>query len=151
MMVQTTFKIEEITYFPVDRLDLDPENPRFAGALGAAPLQPRILDYIAETVGLKDLLSSMSHSGYYLSVPLIGVPEKGRVTIVEGNRRLATAFILLGDERAPLVVRGLVEQQVVVVARELHEAGAVPQLLEERAPLGLGVARESRLGSEGTR
>lgn len=99
-MVQATYKIEEINDIPVDELDLDPENPRFAGALGTTALQPRILDYIAESVGLKDLLSSMSHSGYYLSVPLLGVPENGRITIVEGNRRLATALILLGDERA---------------------------------------------------
>jgi hypothetical protein len=92
--------LDEINKIDVGQLDLDPENPRFAGALGSNPTQKRILDFIADTVGLKDLLSSMSHSGYYVSAPLIGVRSNGRITIVEGNRRLATALILLGDERA---------------------------------------------------
>ena len=46
---------------------------------------------------------------------------------------------LLGDELAPLRVRGLVEQQVAVVAGELREPGAAPHLLEERPPLLLRV------------
>jgi hypothetical protein len=99
-MPQQKFNLGIINEIPIDSLDLDPENPRFAGALGHNPNQKRILDYIAENIGLKDLLSSMSHSGYYVSAPLIGVPKNGRVTVVEGNRRLATALLLLGDERA---------------------------------------------------
>lgn len=99
-MPQQQWNFETIHELQVKDLDLDPENPRFAGALGPNPTQKRILDFIADSIGLKDLLSSMSHSGYYVSAPLIGVPENGGVTIVEGNRRLATALILLGDERA---------------------------------------------------
>ena len=99
-MPQQKWDLEEINDIPIEKLDLDPENPRFAGVLGTNPSQKRILDFIADNIGLKDLLSSMSHSGYYVSAPLIGVPKNGRVTIVEGNRRLATALILLGDERA---------------------------------------------------
>jgi hypothetical protein len=100
MMAELKYAFGEINRLPIALLDLDPENPRFAGVLGKSPTQSHITDYIADTVGLKDLLSSMSHSGYYLSVPLIGVPEDGRVTIVEGNRRLAAALILLNDKRA---------------------------------------------------
>jgi hypothetical protein len=100
VMPQQKYQLNVINDIGIDSLDLDPENPRFAGALGHNPSQKRILDYIAENIGLKDLLSSMSHSGYYVSAPLIGVPKNGRITIVEGNRRLATALLLLGDERA---------------------------------------------------
>jgi len=101
-MVLKKSKVQSIDFIPVDLLDLDSQNPRFAGALGSNPSQSRILDFIAQDVGIKDLLSSMSHSGYYLSAPLIGIRQKNsdRVVIVEGNRRLATALILLGDERA---------------------------------------------------
>lgn len=99
-MPQQKYELDVINEISIDSLDLDPDNPRFAGALGQNPSQRRILDYIADNIGLKDLLSSMSHSGYYVSAPLIGVPKKGRVTVVEGNRRLATALLLLGDERA---------------------------------------------------
>jgi hypothetical protein len=84
---------------PAD-LQLDTENPRFAGELGEKPSQEGILDFIAETIGISDLLSSMSKRGYHRANPLIAVKEGSSYTVVEGNRRLATALILVDDERA---------------------------------------------------
>jgi hypothetical protein len=128
-MPQRKYQLDVINEIAIDRLDLDPENPRFAGAVGHNPPQKRILDYIAENIGLKDLLSSMSHSGYYVSAPLIGVPKNGRVTIVEGNRRLATALLLLGDERASSQVNRGKSHPLQKGARERLEV--LPVLLVE--------------------
>lgn len=128
-MPQQKYQLDVINEVGIDKLDLDPENPRFAGALGHSPTQKRILDYIAENIGLKDLLSSMSHSGYYVSAPLIGVPKNGRVTIVEGNRRLATALLLLGDERASSQVNRAKSHPLGAGAREKLEI--LPVLLVE--------------------
>lgn len=128
-MPQQKYQLNVINDIRIDKLDLDPENPRFAGSLGHTPTQRRILDYIAENIGLKDLLSSMSHSGYYVSAPLIGVLKNGRVTIVEGNRRLATALLLLGDERASSQVNRAKSHPLQAGAREKLEI--LPVLLVE--------------------
>jgi hypothetical protein len=81
-------------------LQLDTQNPRFAGELGETSSQEAILDFIAETIGIADLLSSMSKRGYHRANPLIAVEEGDSYTVVEGNRRLAAALILIDDQRA---------------------------------------------------
>lgn len=89
--------VEEV---PIAQLYLDRENPRFAGMLGTAATQEELLNFIADSIGIKDLLSSMSKGGYYRSSPLVGLRQNSSVIIVEGNRRLAAALILAQDPRA---------------------------------------------------
>lgn len=91
---------ESVHMIPPSELQLDPENPRFAGELGESPSQEAILDFIADTIGIADLLSSMSKRGYHPASPLIAVRENSSHTVVEGNRRLAAVLILTGDKRA---------------------------------------------------
>jgi hypothetical protein len=91
---------EAVYELPPRDLQLDTQNPRFAGELGEHPSQVAILDFIAETIGIADLLSSMSKRGYHRANPLIAVKEGDSYTVVEGNRRLATALILTDDERS---------------------------------------------------
>src|SRR5437588_7721972 len=55
--------------------------------------------------------------------------------LVRGVGIFDDALDLLGDEVAPLGIRGVIEQYVGVVARQLREARAVPHLLEERPSL----------------
>jgi hypothetical protein len=92
--------MSRVVDIPIGTLKLDASNPRFAGELGAQPSQSRILDYIADAIGVGDLLSSMSSSGYYKSHPLLAVRENQELVVVEGNRRLAAALMLMDDERA---------------------------------------------------
>jgi hypothetical protein len=84
-------------------LQLDPTNPRFGVSYEKGePDQITILDNIADTYGIEDLLSSIALNGYYGSEPLVGIPdgESGKVIVVEGNRRLAACLILMKDPRA---------------------------------------------------
>ena len=96
----TQTQLDQVQQIPPASLRLDAKNPRFAGELGENPSQVAILDYIAETIGIADLLSSMSKQGYHKASPLVAVQEDSAYTVVEGNRRLATVLILLNDDRA---------------------------------------------------
>ena len=98
-MKHTSAASGQIADIETSQLMLDTENPRFAGEL-ENPGQRELIDYIAEDIGISDLLSSMSRRGYYRSHPLIGVQENNHFIIVEGNRRLVAALILSDDTRA---------------------------------------------------
>ncbi len=93
-------KDRRVREIPLSSLRLDAENPRFAGALGKDARQKEIVNYVADTIGLSDLLSSMSQGGFYRSSPLIGIVDDESFIIVEGNRRLAAALVLTEEPRA---------------------------------------------------
>lgn len=83
------------------RLLLDDSNPRF-GEQNQGHDQAQLLDHIAKTFGINDLLSSLAVNGYFEAEPLVcrSGPNPTTFVVVEGNRRLAACLILLGDERA---------------------------------------------------
>ncbi len=87
---------------PLEQLLLDSENPRFGGLADNKAAQSVILDHIVKTFGVRDVLSSLAVNGFFQSEPLVGRLDEGsdKVTIVEGNRRLAACLILTGDARA---------------------------------------------------
>ncbi len=93
----TTNKTDRV---PVSDLLLDAGNPRFGGNLCASENQSLLLESIIEQHGVNDLLASMSSNGYFDAEPVVAVEKEGRLTVVEGNRRLAAASILIGDLRA---------------------------------------------------
>lgn len=86
---------------PLNLLDLDEENPRFGRQAGRVGSQTAALDYIVESFGVDNLLSSLGINGFFDAEPLIVIPKKnGRFTVAEGNRRLAACLILANDPRA---------------------------------------------------
>lgn len=85
---------------PIRDLLLDNENPRFAGNVEASHSQKSLLETIVEKHGVNDLLASMAANGYFSAEPVVAIPNEGKFTVVEGNRRLAAALILTGDPRA---------------------------------------------------
>lgn len=91
-----------ITDVELSRLDFDVENPRFGRSVDIKRSQTDILDYIVDTFSVDDVLSSIAVNGYFMAEPLIcREQEKGsRLTVVEGNRRLAACLILANDPRA---------------------------------------------------
>lgn len=117
---------------PVERLDLDAANPRLPKDLRDKG-QTEVIAILKRYFSLEELAYSMSENGYFDEEPLVAVaidlPHKfakldslalthnhdyieylgkeARFTVVEGNRRLATAKLLLSDElRAQLKIRG---------------------------------------------
>lgn len=86
---------------PLELLDLDENNPRFGRQAGRISSQEAALDYIVESFGVDNLLSSLGINGYFDAEPLIVLPSaNGRWTVAEGNRRLAACLILANDPRA---------------------------------------------------
>jgi hypothetical protein len=108
---------------PIERLELDPENPRFPKNL--RDKQPtEVIEILKSLFDLDELAQSMAENGYFDEEPLVAVPinipkvflnqdslklinnqdylnfisNEAHFTVVEGNRRLATVKILLSDK-----------------------------------------------------
>lgn len=84
----------------VDKIDLkdlilDPENPRLPPSLPRD--QQAMLDYIATTTTIEELMEAIAENGFFPGEPLIVTKGEGqKFIVVEGNRRL-TALKLLQD------------------------------------------------------
>lgn len=90
----------------VSELLLDPKNPRFPEGMprakGIVAAQPEILEHLCRTGVLSELASSFLDNGYFATEPLIATADgapAGKFIVLEGNRRLATLQILLGDDQ----------------------------------------------------
>ena len=113
----------------IARLHLDPANPRLPEeAQGGS--EPALMQHLYEHFDLEEIAAPMAQNGYFDEEPLVAVPnslpkrllpkpgdpasadylaflDKAEFTVVEGNRRLATARILRDDSlRQELHVRG---------------------------------------------
>ena len=82
---------------PVEKLRLDPENPRLPEPLvGATDVQNLL--WLNEEAVLNELAASMVENGFFRHEPLIVLKPKtpdGDYIVVEGNRRFAALTILL--------------------------------------------------------
>jgi hypothetical protein len=90
---------DDIKMIELENLVLDNQNPRLPEFL------PRdsgsMIDYIAETTSIEELMEVIAQNGYFPGEPLVAVPERdnsgkdtGKFIVVEGNRRL-TALKLI--------------------------------------------------------
>jgi len=100
----------------IGRLHLDPENPRLPEEIQGKP-EPEILKYLFDHFDLEEISAPMGQNGYFDEEPMVAIPidlpkklipkagqkesaeylefiQTADVTVVEGNRRLATARIL---------------------------------------------------------
>lgn len=87
----------EILYVPLDDLELDTENPRLPEGIDRDQLG--MINYIATSTSIEDLMSAIAENGFFPGEPLIVIPDAsttGKFIVVEGNRRL-TAVKLLRD------------------------------------------------------
>ena len=91
---------DRIEYVRLDRLLLDPENPRLPSGLEDRS-QDAMLKYIERTYEPILIGRSIALHGYFVSEPLIVIPhgDDQKLTVVEGNRRLV-ALRLLTDAKA---------------------------------------------------
>ena len=84
----TEIPLAAVSSVPVERLVLDRQNPRLAGAGGGATDEDIIAElYRSEDLG--ELLQSIAANGYLDIEPLIVLAEGESLTVLEGNRRLA--------------------------------------------------------------
>jgi hypothetical protein len=86
----------------VGDLHFDPENPRLAeyGITEATP-EPEILHILWDAMDVRELVQSISASGFFPHEALIIAEEKGKKIVIEGNRRLAAVKVLLAGSAGP--------------------------------------------------
>lgn len=91
---------DQITFKDLDSLLLDEENPRLPESVSRT--QQSMLDYIADTTAIEELMGAIAENDYFPGEPIIVVPHtnlRDKFTVVEGNRRY-TALRLLQDPAA---------------------------------------------------
>ena len=67
---------DEIRWIPIEMLLLDPENPRLPESL--ARDQQTMLDYIAETTTIEELMDAIAENDFFPGEPIIVVPSGDR-------------------------------------------------------------------------
>lgn len=88
----------------VSDLHFDYENPRLAeyGITKATP-EGEILKILWDAMDVRELVQSISASGFFPHEALIVAKEDGKNIVIEGNRRLAAVKVLLaGDQNKEL-------------------------------------------------
>jgi len=89
-------KNQEIIRFKVDDLYFDHHNPRLAEyGIDEQTPEADILQLLWEAMDVRELVQSISASGFFPNESLIVAEEKGRKIVIEGNRRLAAVKTLL--------------------------------------------------------
>ena len=85
----------------VEFLDFDENNPRFTPDKEPTDSSDvAIVSMLAATADLSELIQSISTSGYINIEPLIVIERKGRMAVLEGNRRLAAVKALRDTDLA---------------------------------------------------
>jgi hypothetical protein len=89
---------QDIQYLPLDKLDFDPQNPRFSRYFANDP-QPEnhIVERMIKNENVQELIGSIAEQGYFLGEPLLVAKNGKRYIVVEGNRRFAALKLLRGD------------------------------------------------------
>lgn len=82
----------------IEDLYLDASNPRLGGSLIGTPTQDQILEVLWREMAVDEIAISIAKNGYQRYEPLFATHEKGRWIVIEGNRRLAAAKLLLHSE-----------------------------------------------------
>ena len=95
----------ELRTVPVSQLVLDRQNPRLVGSVHATT-DEAIIGTLYRTAELEELFESVSTNGYLDMEPLIVVRNDNRtLTVLEGNRRLATLRLLTDPDLVTRISR----------------------------------------------
>lgn len=83
---------ESLDYIDLNKLELDTKNPRLPE--GAERTPEAMLNHIALTTSIEDLMNAIAENGFFPGEPLIAVKEGDKYTVVEGNRRLTAVKLI---------------------------------------------------------
>ena len=87
----------------VELLDFDSNNPRFTpDKQPSGSGDSAVVQMLAASADLSELIQSISTSGYINIEPLIVIDRNHRLVVLEGNRRLAAVKVLRDPELARL-------------------------------------------------
>ncbi|MBN8673103.1 MAG: hypothetical protein J0L56_03150 [Chitinophagales bacterium] len=88
-------KTPEIENVNISRLEFDRENPRLVEfGLSKNETEENIVSFLNNVMAVDELIFSIVNSGFFMHEPLIGIPNKKNIVIIEGNRRLAALKVI---------------------------------------------------------
>jgi hypothetical protein len=92
--------MDTIEKISVSELFFDIQNPRLVefNEINSQTPEDQIIEILWEAMDVRELVLSIAASGFFEHEPLIVSQEKGRNIVIEGNRRLAAAKIILNPE-----------------------------------------------------
>lgn len=122
---------------PIDKLNFDRQNPRLS-EYGITPgtTDGEIMQTLWDTMDVRELVQSISASGFFAHEPLIVTTEKAKLVVIEGNRRLAAVKILL--DPSTIVTNGYEIPQVTPSLRKSLEKIPIQRESRESAWRFLG-------------
>lgn len=86
----------KIDYISPDELSFDSSNPRISEFnISSTAKDEEIISILWNVMGVEEIVLSIKASGFFDNEPLIGIKEKGKNIIIEGNRRLAAVKCIL--------------------------------------------------------
>lgn len=94
-------EVSDTKYIPVADLHFDRSNPRLA-EYGIEPTtqDSEILQILWDAMDVRELVQSISASGFFHHEAVIAAEEDGKYVVIEGNRRLAAVKVLLSPATA---------------------------------------------------
>lgn len=167
-MPKTTHRVNKLGQFrldvPVEKLLLDPENPRLRQQKQGKK-QNELIEVMYKEFNIAELADSLSQNGYFAEEPLVAVPKdlpsrlknptteklKGEFDkfinkqttefyVVEGNRRLATCKLLLDSEaRSSLKIKSFGVELSVEVSESIKELPVIVYTNRDSVLTYLGV------------
>ena len=88
--------VEQIDNMSVSELTFDYKNPRLPGyGIHSGTPETKIIRILWDAMDVRELVMSISASGFFRQEPLIVANEGGKNIVIEGNRRLAAVKLLL--------------------------------------------------------
>lgn len=88
---------------PIENLLFDPENPRLPSSVEGGD-EEQIIEWMLRDATLIELMGSIGMQGYFPGEPVLVVKHATgeKFVVVEGNRRLAAAKLLMNPDLAPV-------------------------------------------------
>lgn len=119
--------MEEITSIPVSDLTFDRKNPRLV-EFDIGTKESDLIRFLWETMDVRELMLSISASGYFKHEPVIVANEGDGHVVIEGNRRLAAVKLLL-DPALRKGLKGSIPSASKKICQSIEE---IPCLLSSR-------------------
>lgn len=120
----------QVTFMDPDDLNFDLKNPRLAEyGIDSGFTDEMILDVLWDAMDVRELVQSISASGYFVQEALIVCIENSSKIVIEGNRRLAALKVLIhqqGGSRDGWEIPKISTERIA----ELHK---IPVILSERS------------------
>lgn len=84
----------------ISRLEFDTENPRLVEfGINKNESEENVIALLCNVMAVDELIFSIVNSGFFFHEPLIGIPDKRKFIIIEGNRRLAALKVIVQYEK----------------------------------------------------